>query len=105
MHNVVGDYIHKLENENKFLKERNKDLRQKTWYNVYQENLELQEAFKNSKESQEHMVNSINQLNKELKDCYESLDGLYQDFDEIAKENVRLKEVIRSVETFVKQFT
>jgi predicted nuclease with TOPRIM domain len=83
---IVSDLqeLQELRNEVAFLRERNKDLRQKTWFPVYDENIKLR---------------------KELKDCYESLDGLYQDFDELAKDNSRLKEVLRSVETFVKQFT
>jgi hypothetical protein len=76
--------LHQLRNEVKFLKERNKDLRQKTWYSVYEENLNLR---------------------KQLKECYESLDGMYQDFDVILNDNKRLKDVIGSVQEFTKQFT
>jgi regulator of replication initiation timing len=35
-----------LRGENSFLKQRNKELRQKTWYEVFEENLKLAEEIK-----------------------------------------------------------
>jgi hypothetical protein len=74
----------KLKKEIEFLKERNKDLRQKTWYSVYEENLILR---------------------NQLKDSYNLNERLYCDYAELQKENNCLESVIKSVQEFTKQFT
>jgi len=43
--NKFNDLV-KYEKEIEFLKQRNKDLRQKTWFQVYEENLKLAEEIK-----------------------------------------------------------
>jgi cell division septum initiation protein DivIVA len=100
-HNVIGDYITKLENENKFLKERNKDLRQKTWYSVYEENLEL-------KQQLEKLKYAVAE-NCELREQVELFNDLFEDArtasNYFIEENKRLKDAIASVQTFTKQFT
>jgi uncharacterized protein YcbX len=76
-------YVVKLESENEFLKQRNKDLRQKTWYSVYEENLKLKE---------------------QLKQTAEIVDKFYLSNVELEKENQQLKGVVESVQTFINQF-
>jgi hypothetical protein len=80
-----------LSKELDFLKERNKDLRQKTWYSVYEENLKLNEEIKNLKE--------CNQRHFDLRLKY------YIETKYLNEENKRLKDAIASVQEFTKQFT
>jgi Iap family predicted aminopeptidase len=51
----LSDHNVGVEKENNFLRESNKDLRQKTWYNVYEENLKLVNEVKKYK----HLLESI----------------------------------------------
>lgn len=74
-----------------FLRERNRELRQKTWYSVFEENLKL--------------IETVNQLNKELKQCGQVADNFYMQGIELQRENQHLKRVIQSVETFIAERT
>jgi hypothetical protein len=74
----------RLRKEVAFLRERNKDLRQKTWIQVYDENLRLIAE------------------NNHLRECNQ------KHFDVRMKcnlENKRLKDGMKSVQEFTKQFT
>jgi hypothetical protein len=77
--NKVSDINLELRKEIEFLKERNKDLRQKTWYSVYEENLKLNQQI----EKYKYAINENCELRKEI---------------EI------LKDALKSVQTFTKQF-
>jgi hypothetical protein len=87
---VKYDDLVKYEGEIQFLKQRNKELRQKTWIKVYEENIILQEKLKVRQE--------------QLRQSAEISDGFYCRMMEVEKENRHLKEVIDSVQTFIEQF-
>jgi Iap family predicted aminopeptidase len=53
--NTLSNNTLELKRENEFLKQRNKDLRQKSWYDVYEENLKLINEVKKYK----HLLESI----------------------------------------------
>jgi cell division protein FtsB len=93
--------LQELRKEVEFLKERNKDLRQKTWYSVYEENLEL-------KQQLEKLKYAVAE-NCELKEQVELFNDLFEDARTAAnyfiEENKRLKDGILSVQEFTKQFT
>jgi hypothetical protein len=106
----MADALKYQQKEIEFLKQRNKDLRQKSWYQVYVENLELQETLKIREEQllttmelkEEFYCQMIETQseNKRLKEDNSFLNNLLNNFDE---ENQRLEGVIKSVETFLKE--
>jgi hypothetical protein len=94
-----------LKSEVLFLRKRNLDLRQKSWYSVYEENLRLKQENEKKFSDLVKYERTIEQLRKELIQVGQIADKYYQDAVEIGKENQRLWSVIDSVKTFVKQFT
>jgi hypothetical protein len=72
------------EKEIKFLKQRNKELRQKSWFEVFKENLELKEENKNLDET-----------------CHEVI----KEYAILEKEVEQYKAVLQSVEKFVGRFS
>jgi chromosome condensin MukBEF MukE localization factor len=108
---VDVEEFQKLKDEVWFLKERNKDLRQKTYINVYDENLKLIDEIKMLKIENERKFNNlvkyertIEQLRKELIQVGQVADDFHKDAVRINNENKHLKEVIESVQTFIGQF-
>jgi uncharacterized coiled-coil DUF342 family protein len=85
------NHCQELEKKIEFLKERNKDLRQKTWYSVYEENLKLTEQ--------------IEVLKKLGKNHHSQTLKYYNQINQLSRENKTLKDAIASVQTFTKQFT
>jgi regulator of replication initiation timing len=62
--NNLIEYIISLEEEIKFLKERNRDLRQKTWMQVYEENIQLVEENNHLKDVLKSVETFISQFAK-----------------------------------------
>jgi hypothetical protein len=71
------------EREIKFLKQRNKELRQKSWFEVFEENLKLSEQNKNLDETCQEVIKEYANLEKEVE---------------------QYKVVLQSVEKFVGRF-
>jgi hypothetical protein len=102
------NHCQELEKQVEFLKQRNKDLRQKTWIQVYDENLKLNQQLEKYKYATiencalrkeiEHLK-ECNQRHFDLKVKY------YNQSKILMEENKRLKDVIASVQEFTKQFT
>jgi FtsZ-binding cell division protein ZapB len=97
---------------NEFLKQRNKDLRQKTYINVYDENLKMIDEIKALKHENFVKFNALVKYEENIEKIKEQLrvsakiaDDFYQDKVQLEKENHHLKEVIESVQTFIGQFT
>jgi phosphopentomutase len=84
--------------ENRFLQQRNKELRQKTYIQVYDENLKLTEENKT-------LIKTIDQLREELIKVGKIADKYYQTSIDLKHQNKCLKDVIDSVEAFIQQFT
>jgi regulator of replication initiation timing len=74
----------KYEKEIQFLKQRNKELRQKSWYEVFEENLKLMEENKNLDETCQEVIKEYAILEKEIE---------------------QYKAVLQSVEKFVGRFS
>jgi FtsZ-binding cell division protein ZapB len=76
--------IERLDGENRYLLQRLKDFRHKSWFPVFKENLELQEANKNLDETCKEVIAEYEKLEKEFK---------------------QYKAVVQSVETFIRRFS
>jgi hypothetical protein len=105
-------YVVKLESENEFLKQRNKELRQKTYINVYDENLKMIDEIKALKHENQVKYNdllkyerTIEQLRKELIQIGQVADAFHKDAIKINEENKELKGVLQSVESFVQRYS
>ena len=72
-----------LKDENKYLLQRLKEMRHKSWFPVYQENLELQEQNKNLDATCNEVIGQLEIVEKELN---------------------QYKAVVQSIETFVGRF-
>jgi predicted ribosome quality control (RQC) complex YloA/Tae2 family protein len=81
-----------------FLRQRNSELRKKSYIQVYDENLKLTEEHKT-------LVKTIDQLRKELIQISERAERYRVEGDNLQKENYQLKGVLKSVEAFIEQFT
>jgi regulator of replication initiation timing len=106
------EYVAHLEEENGFLKVRNSELRQKSYIQVYDENLKMIDEIKALKHENQVKFNdlvkyekTIEQLRNELMQIGKVADKYYQDAIELGETNRKLRKVVQSVETFVKQFT
>jgi prefoldin subunit 5 len=84
MFNILSDKILELEKENNYLAQRNKDLRQKTWFQVFEENLKLAEENKNLDETCKEVISEYAKLEKEIE---------------------QYKTVLASVEKFIGQYS
>jgi regulator of replication initiation timing len=73
-----------LLDENRYLKQRNKELRQKSWFKVFEENLKLSEENKNLDETCQEVIAEYAKLEKEVE---------------------QYKSVLSSVETFIGQYS
>jgi chromosome segregation ATPase len=82
--NNLDKEIERLNGENRYLLQRLKELRHKTWFPVYKENLELQEANKN--------------LDSTCKEVIEEYAKLEKEFEQY-------KAVVKAVETFIGRFS
>jgi type II secretory pathway component PulF len=86
----MADALKYQQKEIEFLKQRNKELRQKSWFEVYDENLKL--------------IDQVKSLKEQLRQSAEIADNFYINCVELEKENTHLKGVIESVQTFINQF-
>jgi hypothetical protein len=106
------EYVAHLEEENGFLKVRNSELRQKSYIQVYDENLKMIDEIKALKHENQVKFNdlvkyekTIEQLRTQLAESAIIADRFYQDYLQLEKENQQLKGVVDSVQTFINQFT
>jgi FtsZ-binding cell division protein ZapB len=74
----------KLKDENRYLLQRLKELRHKTWFPVYEENLKLSEENKNLDETCQEVIAEYEKLEKEIE---------------------QYKTVLASVEKFIGQYS
>jgi hypothetical protein len=76
--------IKELKDENRYLLQRLKELRHKSWFGVYKENLELQEQNKNLDETCQEVIEEYRKLEKEFE---------------------QYKGIVKSIEIFVGRFS
>jgi chromosome segregation ATPase len=82
--NDLDKEIERLNGENRYLLKRLKELRHKSWFPVYKENLELLEQNKNLDETCQEVIAEYEKLEKELE---------------------QYKTVLKSVEQFIGQYS
>lgn len=93
----MADALKYQQKEIEFLKQRNSDLRKKTYIKVYDENLMLIEEHKT-------LVKTIDQMRSELIQLGQLADKFHLESNNLKNENEKLKGVLKSVETFIGQY-
>ena len=86
----MADALKYQQKEIEFLKQRNSDLRKKTYINVYDENLQL--------------IKTVDQMRNELIQMGQLAEKFHLEANNLKQENEKLKGVLKSVETFIGQY-
>lgn len=95
---ALYDELESVKSENEFLNQRLRDFNKKTWFPVHEENLKLANENEQLKLDVQRFK-EYNFHNHTLKQKF------YNDREELKDEIIKLKEVIKSVEAFTKQYS
>ena len=91
---IIIEENERLKDENKYLLQRLKEMRHKSWFPIFKENLDLQEEIKG-------LRNHIEYLDKQIeKGSYAIVENC-----DLRKEIEQYKTVLHSVQTFINQYS